>query len=260
MTSEACFSQICYKSEVYTCQATSGVTNGARNARTGRFRRLPACDKLGRGVAAVTTVGDGPMAGEQASDHQTRDGPRPFPAIRPARLTERSLTAAFAYWDRLRGDRDVPARAAVDPIDIPPGLLPNLMLTDVIQEGGRPRYRYRVVGSRIAELAGRDPTWEFVDETLPAAHGYRDYILALYDAIFAWRAPVYSHSSYVTSDPTHPPEREAQRLMLPLAEPDGPVSHVLSVQVFAVRHGAQQKPFLAADGYTQGDTAFVIPD
>jgi hypothetical protein len=177
--------------------------------------------------------------------------------MRRAALGESSLIAMFDYWDGLRARDLLPARAAVDPLDIPRTLLPNVALTEVRAEAGRRRYRYRVVGSRIVEEAGCDPSWRFLDEVLPAAQGYRDFILSLYDAVAGWRAPVYSHNCYVTHDPTRPPKSRTHRLLLPLADDDGAVSHVLGAQVFANDRGTGQKPFLAADSYSVGRIAFV---
>lgn len=52
----------------------------------------------------------------------------------------------------------MPARADIDPLDVPP-ILPNIVLVDVT--GDPPRFRFRVVGTDIvfrygAELTGRD--------------------------------------------------------------------------------------------------------
>lgn len=100
-------------------------------------------------------------------------------------------------------------------------------------------------------------TWCYLDEVLPEAGGYRGYILGLYDLLVDRRQPLYSCSSYVTTEPAQPPERAAHRLMLPVAEADGTVTHVLAAQVFRVQRGVSQKPFLAADRVTYGDTLVV---
>lgn len=173
-------------------------------------------------------------------------------------LPHESLVRLFTYWRRQRGDRWAPPRAEIDPVDMPRDILPDLLLTEVVQgETGR-RYRFRLVGSRVTELAGRDPSWQFLDETLPREFGYRAYIVGLYDTLVEARQPIYSRSSYLTHDTGQYPERETHRLMLPLVDQQGEaVTHVLAAQVFHVHSGVTQKPFLAADNVTYGDTLTV---
>lgn len=67
----------------------------------------------------------------------------------------------YAYWRDKSGEKVMPARADLDPLEIP-GLLPNLFLIDVVS--GRPRrFRFRLVGTRIVELEG-EITNKFLDE------------------------------------------------------------------------------------------------
>ena len=74
----------------------------------------------------------------------------------------------YDYWLRRSAGKPMPARADIDPLDIP-RLLPNLFLIDVVP--GRPRrYRFRLVGTRIAELEG-EITNRFLDEFVPGAAG-----------------------------------------------------------------------------------------
>lgn len=183
-----------------------------------------------------------------------------FEHLPAAELPDDALLLTYRYWRALRGARIAPTRADIDPVEIPRTVLPDLMLTEVVRDGGTRRYRYRLVGSRIADLAGWDPTWQFVDTALPKAFGYCDYILGLYDALVARRQPLYSRSSYVTADPSRPPKRETHRLMLPVVEPDGAVGHVLAAQVFRVHQGVTQKPFLAPDGVSFGETRVIVDD
>lgn len=69
----------------------------------------------------------------------------------------------LAYWrGKCRGPA-LPGRRDIDMVEIRPDALPDLFLLDVLRAGDRLRYRYRLIGTRMAELAGRDPTGEFVD-------------------------------------------------------------------------------------------------
>ena len=174
-------------------------------------------------------------------------------------LPDPALLALYRYWDALRGDRTAPTRAEVDPVHIPRTLLPDILLTEVVRTHGERRYRFRLVGSRVAELAGRDPSRQFLDEALPVKFGYRDYIIGLYDTIDDTGQPIYSRSSYITFDTSQAPERETHRLMLPLVDGEGTLTHVLAAQVFHVHRGVTQKPFLSPDQVVYGDTLLVCP-
>ncbi|MBK1698628.1 PAS domain-containing protein [Rhodovibrio salinarum] len=183
-----------------------------------------------------------------------------FEEMPASRLPDPVLTRLYRYWDALREARAGPTRPEVDPIDMPREVLPDLMLTEVVLADGTRRYRYRIVGSRIAEQAGADPTRQFLDEALPREFGYLDYILGLYDALVDIVRPLYSRSSYVTADTSSSPERETHRLMLPIVAAEGAVTHVLAAQVFHVQRGVTQKPFLSPDGVSYGETVLVTPD
>ena len=71
----------------------------------------------------------------------------------------------YDYWSRCRGAHRMPARADIDPLDVPQ-LMRYLSLLDVLPT--EPRFRYRLVGTGIVEYFGRDPTGWAVDE---AAYG-----------------------------------------------------------------------------------------
>ncbi len=63
-------------------------------------------------------------------------------------------TLLLEYWNSRCGDRDVPDRKDIDPVDIP-RLLPDIMLVEVQQTG---RFRVRLSGTRIVNNLGDDPT------------------------------------------------------------------------------------------------------
>ena len=183
-----------------------------------------------------------------------------FQYLPASQLPARSLRKLYGYWDDLRGTRDGPARGEVDPVDIPREVLPDLLLTEVVSSDSGRRYRFRLVGSQVVEQAGRDPSRQFLDEALPIAFGYRDYIIGLYDTIADVRQPIYSRSSYITFDTSRHPERGTHRLMLPLLDDNGRLTHVLAAQAFQVHHGVIQKPFLDPDEVVYGETLLVSPE
>jgi hypothetical protein len=79
-------------------------------------------------------------------------------------LFDGRLARLLSYWSARRGDRPAPRRADIDPpLDIP-DLLPILTLVDVLHDPLR--FRYRLVGTAVAEGLGRDATGRFVDAAL----------------------------------------------------------------------------------------------
>jgi hypothetical protein len=73
-----------------------------------------------------------------------------------------NLRLMYAYWAGKRGSRPMPRRSDIDPTEIPPHLLPGVMLVDVVPDARR--YVYRLVGTMEAEVRGYDPTGKSVGE------------------------------------------------------------------------------------------------
>ena len=73
-----------------------------------------------------------------------------------------------SYWDGLRAGDRLPGRQHFDPVHIP-AFLANIWLLDIQPEPLR--FRFRLVGTRVAEFLGRDPTGQWVDETYPSFAG-----------------------------------------------------------------------------------------
>jgi hypothetical protein len=78
------------------------------------------------------------------------------------------LRHAGLYWQsKLRPGR-LPSRADIDPIEVP-ALLPYLYLLDV--ERNPIRFRFRLIGTKIVEWAGRDATGQHLDSMDYGEHG-----------------------------------------------------------------------------------------
>ncbi len=73
------------------------------------------------------------------------------------------LKEAHALWQKLRGDRELPSRRDLDPVQIPPAMLPHMQLLD-IEPGPPVRYRWRLIGTHITAALGRDSTGKYWDE------------------------------------------------------------------------------------------------
>jgi hypothetical protein len=137
----------------------------------------------------------------------------------------------------------MPRRADIDPTAMPRRLLPNLLLTDVVDRGAR--FRFRLVGTEAVNAIGSDLTGRYVDEVNQSA-AYRDYITALYRRVVAERACVFSMSQYPrANDPDG--SHAAQRLMCPLSGDGATVDMVFTCQVFTLAPRQYQFPRLTAD-------------
>lgn len=93
-------------------------------------------------------------------------------------LDDDRLRRLFAYWLDKRGDRQFPAKAAIDPVEFP-YILGYVTLVDVEQSPRR--YRFRLDGSILVELSGMDYTGRYLDE-LPGAE-YVAFIKETYDRV-----------------------------------------------------------------------------
>ncbi len=89
----------------------------------------------------------------------------------------------LAYWRGKSGGGKLPGRADIDMVEIRPDALPDIYLLDVLRGGDGLRYRYRLVGTRMSEVAGGDPTGKIVDEFIspervPDIHRWLDGVVA----------------------------------------------------------------------------------
>ena len=87
---------------------------------------------------------------------------KPKPAVsapampaEPAQRTRSSkiIDQALAYWNRIRAGREMPARADLNPGDVPK-LLPYMILIDVLHDPLD--FRYRLIGTEIDRIVARN--------------------------------------------------------------------------------------------------------
>lgn len=156
-----------------------------------------------------------------------------MPETGEATIADARLRALFDYWAGKRGERAMPARADLDPLEIPT-LLPIIGLVDVLDGGAR--FRYRLVGTEIVDVAGHDPTGRFLDEVLPDS-GYADYLIGLFREVTRERRPLYGESDFHGQGHI---ERRVRRLLMPLSRDGRSVDMIFGGQVaVASRPGAQ---------------------
>lgn len=130
------------------------------------------------------------------------------------------LQALYAYWDGKRAGRFAPARADVDPADIP-NLLPIMAITEVRHE---PRnYVFRLYGTRLRAMTGRDLTGHWIDEiahadALKDARREFDEVVDSGRPICSfWKGPWIGREHWTV-----------ERLLLPLSEDGHTVHRVIS--------------------------------
>lgn len=138
---------------------------------------------------------------------------------RPAIASPR-LRTLYAYWNELRAGRAMPARADIDPVDIP-RLLPNLLLLDVEPDTGR--LKVRVAGTSVVEMYGSDYTGCYLDEI---EFGDRRAAV-LYDyatCLQTRQLYVSEHSFWTGRDITY----RVERVILPLSDDGETVTHLIA--------------------------------
>lgn len=96
----------------------------------------------------------------------------PIDAVTPGQVPfggrEPMLEKIHAYWRSKCAGRAMPARRDIDMVEIDRGILPYLILHDVVRtpETARPRYRYRLIGTELVNAIGADVTHRFLDDVL----------------------------------------------------------------------------------------------
>ena len=153
------------------------------------------------------------------------------------------LCALYAYWQGRLNGRAMPARADIDPFQIKP-LLPIVMLVEVLDQGRR--FRYRLAGTAITDMTGRELSGRYVDEALPG-NGYGEYVIGLYRKLICVKRPIYSECDYISPSGL---ERTTKRLMLPLSSDGATVNMVLAGQLFeSLRSQAYPAPVFSLEGF-----------
>ena len=86
--------------------------------------------------------------------------------VMPSEPSTPGLRKLLEYWQTKCSGGRLPTRADIDPADLS-FLLPNLFLIDVnMGEEARNRFRFRLFGTELARVHGRDRTGKTFHETL----------------------------------------------------------------------------------------------
>jgi hypothetical protein len=130
------------------------------------------------------------------------------------------LTQLHAYWERKRGARPAPARKEIDPAEIVP-LLPHLFLIEAV--GTPSRFRYRLIGTAVVELTGRDLTGHFVDENLEPAKFAA--LVEPYETVIRQARPVAKKGRTIWIEKRE--RLEVEVLLLPVANAQDEIALIL---------------------------------
>ena len=132
------------------------------------------------------------------------------------------LQAVLRYWLARCDGPKLPARRAIDPIDLKPHL-PNLLLVDVSRDPLR--FRYRLFGTGLVALYKHEMTGKYVDEI--KSDSFRAAATRAYEEVIDRCAPVFSALAFVVDDY----RIKYDRLLMPLAEDGRTVSMVMGAIV-----------------------------
>lgn len=98
----------------------------------------------------------------------------------------------YRYWDSKRRGRRMPARADIDPVEIP-SYLPNVILVDVTRDPLD--FRYRLVGTDIVQKRGHDPTGKRVAEGFFGSSA--EFVLGNYTYVVENRTVQFADTPFV---------------------------------------------------------------
>ena len=147
--------------------------------------------------------------------------------VLPSEASEAEFRELLAYWQSRLAPGRLPGRQHIDPTDLQPRHLSQLLLLDVVAPAApkqRRRYRFRVAGTGFSAIAGRDVTGLHYDE-IGAPERAMPVIRAL-DLVVERKAPVYlsGRLSIPSQDYVW-----VKRLGLPLAQDGDTVDMILAI-------------------------------
>jgi hypothetical protein len=147
--------------------------------------------------------------------------------VLPSEASEAEFRELLSYWQAKLAPGRLPGRQHIDPTELQPRHLSQLLLLDVIESPPpkpRRRYRFRVAGTAFSAIAGRDVTGLHYDE-IGEPERAMPVIRAL-DLVAERKAPVFlsGRLSIPSQDYVW-----VKRLGLPLAQDGAKVDMILCV-------------------------------
>lgn len=142
----------------------------------------------------------------------------------PAGCDDPAYRELLDYWESKWRDGRLPSRRDVDPMDLSPALLPQILLFDVMREAERLRFRFRVAGTAFRNLAGRDVTGLCFDELGPPERTAP--VISLLTLVAERARPAYLVGRVTVRTDAH---EDISRLGLPLASDGSHVDMILGM-------------------------------
>jgi hypothetical protein len=133
------------------------------------------------------------------------------------------IARALAYWRAKRGERLLPSRADIDPLDLSVDL-PRVMMAEVSH--GPLEFRYRVAGTGTFRVHGEELTGKHPRDLQPPEFGA--LIHSHYCECVTRRAPVLHLIQLNTGDV----ETSYARIILPLSGDGAVVDRLLTVECY----------------------------
>jgi hypothetical protein len=141
--------------------------------------------------------------------------------------TDPILLRIFDYWKEKCGDRDVPLRADIDPVELR-NLVHHVMLYDVVELGRL--YRIRLVGQAIVDFVGVNNTGKFAHDTVPPDAAER--MNEILTTVVTRRAPRFRAGfAYWHTGKAY---RRFEACFLPLSSDGQTVDKILAGNIFAI--------------------------
>lgn len=108
----------------------------------------------------------------------------------PAEAADPRFRLFFDYWASKAPPDGLPGRQHIDPLEMK-SFLPYLRLLDIVRNGSTYRFRYRLVGSHVADLHGPTEIGTFVDQYALPVH-YDNFFYPNMMAIMETQQPRFS--------------------------------------------------------------------
>ncbi len=150
------------------------------------------------------------------------------------------LEACLNFWRGQRHDGRVPLKSAMDPVEMPRRILPNLFIYQQMADG---RFRCRLAGTEICRVFQQNPTGLYLDElVVPGAVSSRQ---RLFTQVLEQELPVVYGGRLM-----HSPESfvRFRRLLLPISATGERADHVFGMVVFYDFERVGQPPVRPHDG------------
>jgi hypothetical protein len=138
-------------------------------------------------------------------------------------LSSSIATELYAYWERKRGARRMPARGDIDPADLK-RILPSIILARMERESRR--VRFTLVGTRCVAHAAMDYTNHYLDEIDFSCDFDTDWH-EVYRVLARERRPIFGIVKTFLKDSR---VCELAELLLPLSDDGETVTHCIAIE------------------------------